>query len=115
MMLFNVEDLLALPQLKQGKLPKHVTEINIKEAVLEVRDIMDYLLKIKSINLEFIFEGFQSFPSPNYTVNFDKQRFQQVFLNFLSNAVKFVRGPGNIQVLLFKVKKNSGNALHSLF
>ena len=42
MMMLNVEDLLALPQLKQGKLPKHIEKINIKEAVFEVYDILDY-------------------------------------------------------------------------
>ena len=52
LMLFNVEDLLALPQLKQGKLPKHITTVDIKEALDEVADIMDYMLQIKNIGLE---------------------------------------------------------------
>ena len=75
MMMFNVEDLLALPQLKQGKLPKHVTEINIKESVDEVVDIMDYMLKVKNIHLEFIHKGFNPTVAGGFTVKFDKQRF----------------------------------------
>jgi len=71
MMMFNVEDLLALPQLKQGKLPKHFSEVNVKDAVGEVADIMDYMLKIKGIDLETKFKSFD-----NDTVLFDKQRFQ---------------------------------------
>ena len=51
MMMFNVEDLLALPQMKQGKLPKHISQVNFKEAVNEVADIMDFMLQIKGIEL----------------------------------------------------------------
>ena len=47
MMLFNVEDLLALPQLKQGKLPKHISQINLIDACNEVSNIMDYMMKVK--------------------------------------------------------------------
>jgi len=43
-------------------------------------------------------------------VRLDKQRFQQIFLNFLSNAAKFVRGPGLIRVVLSKIKKHQENS-----
>ena len=58
MMMFNVEDLLALPQLKQGKLPKNITEINIKEAFYEVADIMDFQMSTKKIQIEMEMKGF---------------------------------------------------------
>jgi len=51
MMMFNVEDLLALPQLKQGKLPKHVELVDVPRAVEEVAEIMDYMIKMKKIEL----------------------------------------------------------------
>jgi len=57
-MMFNVEDLLALPQLKQGKLPKNITEINIKEAFYEVADIMDFQMSTKKIQIEMEMKGF---------------------------------------------------------
>jgi len=47
MLLFNVEDLLALPQLKQGTLTKTIEKFNIKDAMLEVSEIMDFKLKSK--------------------------------------------------------------------
>jgi len=39
---FNVEDILALPQLKAGKFTRNIQKINIKDAVQEVKDIMDF-------------------------------------------------------------------------
>ena len=60
-------------------------------------------MKTKKIEIEIKTKGFENGLSRNYRVNFDKQRFQQIFLNYLSNAVKFVRGPGNIKAVLFKI------------
>ena len=51
MMMFNVEDLLALPQLKLGKLPKHIQTIDIKEATLEVGRVMDFMMRAKEIEI----------------------------------------------------------------
>jgi len=59
MLLFNVEDLLALPQLKQGKLTKNIEKFDIKQAMREVSDIMDFKLKSKEIELEVHLKGFK--------------------------------------------------------
>ena len=75
----------------------------MKDALFEVADIMDYMLKIKNIEIEIDLLGFSLGEENCYSVRFDKQRFQQIFLNFLSNAVKFVKGPGKIKVVLFKL------------
>eukprot|EP00356_Strombidium_inclinatum_P010035 CAMPEP_0170490212 /NCGR_PEP_ID=MMETSP0208-20121228/8457_1 /TAXON_ID=197538 /ORGANISM="Strombidium inclinatum, Strain S3" /LENGTH=47 /DNA_ID= /DNA_START= /DNA_END= /DNA_ORIENTATION= len=40
MLRFNVEDILALPQLKQGKFTKNVTTVNVRSAVEEIMSIM---------------------------------------------------------------------------
>jgi len=60
MMMFNVEDLLALPQLKVGKLPKNISEINLKAALDQVWDIMDYKLTAKEIETGSLYLGFDS-------------------------------------------------------
>ncbi len=105
LLMFNVEDLLALPQLKQGKLPKTAAQIDIRQAIDEVVDIMDYQLSTKGIDVEVLLEGFpgQAGPTSPHLVYFDKQRFQQVLLNFVSNAAKFVEGNGRIHVLLQRI------------
>ena len=78
----------------------------------EVADIMSFSLKMKNIHLEMNQIGFE-----DQQVRFDKQRFQQIFLNYLSNAIKFVRGPGNIEALLFfiKAKSEEGQSLKQYF
>ena len=54
---FNVEDILALPQLKQGKFSKNVTKVNIQASVQEIVDIMDMQAKQKGIQVQTQFFG----------------------------------------------------------
>ena len=70
-MMFNVEDLLALPQLKQGKLPKSIKEIKVKDSIDEVSAIMDFKLKIKNINFDVKYIGFGEEGKEDYSVFFD--------------------------------------------
>ena len=74
-MMFNVEDLLALPQLKSGNLPKNFSYVDIKKASEQVADIMDYQLTSKGISFDIVFCGFPVSPLTNeedYTIIFDK-------------------------------------------
>ena len=76
MMIFIVEDLLALPQMKQGKLPKHVHLSNIKEAVVEVGEILNFQMEAKGIQYDTRFGG--SFTkggessSSNFLLHYDR-------------------------------------------
>jgi len=75
MMMFNVEDLLALPQLKQGKLPKTIEPVDLKQALIEVGGILEYQLKTKNIHLNFVEDGFENTRFADFKILFDKQRF----------------------------------------
>ena len=68
---------------------------------------MDYMLKFKELNFDIRMCGFDS----GSTLLYDKQRFQQVFLNFLSNAVKFAKTNDRIRVVLFKVSQKEAPSL----
>jgi len=44
--------------MKQGKLPKNITDINIKDTLYEVTGIMDFQLRIKGIDIRVNLENF---------------------------------------------------------
>lgn len=56
---FNVEDIMALPQLKDGKFTKNVQKINIYETVREVMSIQQQTAIDKEVSLECVFQGFE--------------------------------------------------------
>ena len=55
---------------------------------------------VKNIKIDSYFYGFSN---NDFIVTFDKQRFQQIALNFLSNAVKFIQSPNKIRMVLLKI------------
>mgnify|MGYP001101418493 CR=1 FL=1 len=50
---FNVEDLLALPRLKQGILTKNIEKIDVAEVVSEVIEILSYKSEKRGIQVDF--------------------------------------------------------------
>lgn len=101
---FNVEDILALPRLKVGSFTKNIKRIDISKSIKEVVKIQDYQAKERGINLEFTLHGFPAALSGGYDVWSDEQRFQQVMLNYQSNALKFTNTGGKILISVQFVK-----------
>mmetsp|Transcript_41749 Transcript_41749/g.63769 ORF Transcript_41749/g.63769 Transcript_41749/m.63769 type:complete len:137 (-) Transcript_41749:742-1152(-) len=57
---FNVEDILALPQLKAGKFTKNIREHDVAKGVEEVVSIMEHQAKVKKVQMVQKFEGFET-------------------------------------------------------
>ena len=55
---FNVEDILALPLLKEGRLSKNIQVHNIVDSVKEVRSIQIWTANQKNVEIETKFSGF---------------------------------------------------------
>lgn len=55
---FNVEDLLALPQLKQGKFTKNIAYVDIMQAINEIASIMEYKTDKRGIEVKCVSTGF---------------------------------------------------------
>ena len=62
MLKFNVEDILVLPQLKNGKFTKNIQPVDIQELVAEVTDILSYQSETKNIKVSSNFFGFPESP-----------------------------------------------------
>lgn len=78
-----INDILDLAKIEAGKMPLHVTEVTIKDVVLEVGQQIEPMVRKKL--LEFNTEVAPDTP-PLLT---DRTKVKQVLLNLLSNAVKF--------------------------
>ena len=69
---FSVEDILALPQLKQGRLVKNVEKINLRKAVDEVVQVFQGTISQKQLDLEV---DIKNLPGSGF-VDLDQKRFQ---------------------------------------
>jgi len=87
-----INDLLDYSSLDTGKLQLHVTQIDIKQAILTILNIFKVRAEKKSLQLKYTFA--EHIPEKVYC---DSIRLQQVMANLLDNAVKFTES-GEIQV-----------------
>jgi signal transduction histidine kinase len=78
-----INDILDLAKIEAGKMPLHVTEVTIRDIVLEVGQQIEPMVRKKQ--LEFNTEVAPDTPS----LLTDRTKVKQVLLNLLSNAVKF--------------------------
>jgi len=97
---FYVGDMLSLAQINSKKFRKDNSNINLKDTIEEVMMIQAYKAESFKIDMQTQFIGFPEKP----IVCTDQQRFQQVLLNFQSNALKFTPQGGKITITaeLFK-------------
>ena len=78
-----INDILDLAKIEAGKMPLHVTEVTIRDVVLEVGQQIEPMVRKKQ--LQFNTDVASDAP-PLLT---DRTKVKQVLLNLLSNAVKF--------------------------
>jgi PAS domain S-box-containing protein len=83
-----INDILDLAKIEAGKMPLHVTDVTIREVVLEVGQQIEPMVRKKQ--LEFVTEVAPDTPS----LLTDRTKVKQVLLNLLSNAVKFTTKGG---------------------
>lgn len=83
-----INDILDLAKIEAGKMPLHVTEVKLREVVLEVGQQIEPMVRKKQ--LEFVTEVAPDTPA----LLTDRTKVKQVLLNLLSNAVKFTTKGG---------------------
>ena len=106
---FNVEDIMALPQLKDGKFTMNVQNIDIRTSVKEIMSIQETSAEEQGVLMESVFHGFDKMTQKgmvrDYQIEIDEKRFQQVLLNYQSNAIKFVNKQNSkVNILVQHVK-----------
>jgi signal transduction histidine kinase len=87
-----INDILKFAKLESGQLEMRIEEFPIDEALRASEELVRPQLDEKRIRFDFV-AGRR-----NVTVRSDRDRFQQIILNLLANAVKFTPDGGTITV-----------------
>lgn len=87
-----INEILDISKLEANAMKFNPSEINSTQVINEVVNILEPLYKNKDI--EVIFN-----PTPQYRINADYQKFQQILYNLLSNAIKFTGKNGKIEII----------------
>ena len=95
-----VEDLEVITQLETEQSHLEFRSFNISDLVKEVLDAFEMKAGHMNIKLELIKE------SSNELVIGDKDKIQQVFMNLISNSIKYGKMGGNTRVKFFDMEKH---------
>ena len=96
-----IDDILDFSKAKYHKLQLSVSKINFKEFVNSTVNLVKLQCKYKGIKIRICID--HSFP---HAISTDERRMKQVFLNLLSNSMKFTLSNGQITVSAYKGKEN---------
>ncbi len=95
-----VEDLEVISRLETEQSELDIQSFNIEELVNEVFDQMEMKANKMQIKLEFINESQTSFAMG------DRDKIQQVFMNLISNSIKYGKNGGRTRVRFFDMESN---------
>ncbi len=98
MLLNLINDLLDLAKIEKGQFNLNPTNINLHEVISKALETLSFLSLQKNIKMEYVFDENKA----GYFMGIagDDNRYLQILLNFLSNALKFTPHGGNIKVIV---------------
>jgi signal transduction histidine kinase len=87
-----VNDVLDLAKIEEGKLDVHMEETSVSKTLKECLSLIQASANERQIKI------IENISNNNFQVQADPIRFKQVLLNILSNAVKYNREQGHIEI-----------------
>jgi PAS domain S-box-containing protein len=96
-----INEVLEISRIEAGKISLSLEPVQISAVVQEMLDMVKLQASERQIKIEFI-----DSPSNQMFVKSDRQRFKQVLLNLLNNAIKYNRESGSV---LIKTEIQSAN------
>ena len=103
-----INDVLDMSRIESGKMTMETTEVHLPDLIHDLRTIIHANVSAKQLNLNIETQNVV-----NENIIIDKLRMNQVFLNILSNAIKFTPNGGTISFLVSE--KNSPIPDHAVF
>ncbi len=100
-----INDVLDMSKIESGKLTLNMDQISLREVMDSIVSIVQPQVKIKNQKFDVFIHDIDS-----ENVFCDSVRFNQVLLNFLSNAVKFTPDGGCITVSMYQEDSPVGEA-----
>ncbi|WP_455577211.1 sensor histidine kinase [Anaerosinus sp.] len=96
-----INDILDISRIEQNKIEFISEVVEVDKFFDNIVSIIKPLAEEKQINFKFI-KNESRYPY----LKFDKIRGQQVFVNLISNAIKFTRTGGNVEVYIEFLEEN---------
>ena len=103
-----INDVLDMSRIESGKMTMDETEVHLPDLIHDLRTIIHANISAKQLNLNI-----ETQDVINENIIVDKLRMNQVFLNILSNAIKFTPNGGSISFCVSE--KNSPIPDHAVF
>ncbi|MFC1708438.1 ATP-binding protein [Candidatus Omnitrophota bacterium] len=94
-----INNLLDISRIESGHVEMNFVNINLKDLMSSLADLFAPQFKEKQIGF------FHEIPDNIITVPADKSQLQRIFINLISNAVKYTPAQGKITVLAKKINK----------
>ena len=88
-----INDILDISRIEAGNINLSMESVRLPELVYECEQLMIEQAKRSNVNLHV-----QSTSDVDYFVSADRKRLKQVFLNFISNAIKYNKQGGDVWV-----------------
>ncbi|MBB6216992.1 two-component system phosphate regulon sensor histidine kinase PhoR [Anaerosolibacter carboniphilus] len=95
-----IDDLLSLSAIENNKFPLTREEISVNEVIMEINNMVEGLVLQKHIH--YVTEIESSLP----TIIGNRDRFKQMMLNLIENAMKYTPDHGVVKVLVYKKYDN---------
>ncbi|MFK7779857.1 MAG: PAS domain-containing sensor histidine kinase [Candidatus Gracilibacteria bacterium] len=95
-----VNDVLSLGKIESGKMDYYIKEYTVENIINSVYKDVHLEIKNKKIKFDIIFDE----DLKETIIKTDKDKLKQIFLNLLSNALKFTKSGGTITL---KISKNN--------
>lgn len=90
-----VSDILDISVIESGRLTFNITEVDLSQLLYEIRTVISNQAAEKHQTLTVSMNGVK-----HETVRCDRHRLEQLFINFLSNAIKFTQKYGKVSLVL---------------
>lgn len=87
-----VDDLLDISRIESGRLKLRKEQVNLYDVINTAIEIIKKPSEVKGLNITI------DIPREQTTINADRDKLIQVFVNLLSNALKFTEEGGNVEI-----------------
>lgn len=92
-----INDILDISKIESGKVVLNTDRVSIDDITYSLLDMVEQSMKEKEIKLEYDFASL-----PNKYIYADKMRLNQIYMNLLTNAVKYTEHEGKIFLRLYE-------------
>lgn len=96
-----VKDLLTISELESGSQKLDLETFDVYELIKDIMEQLEFKAREKRVNL-----GFKQGCTPPFFVRADKKKVRQVFVNLITNSIKYGKEGGQTLIGLYDMDKN---------